>query len=427
MPRSSILLALTLIAAGTVGAPLAARESVLAQAAEGAPRVARPQQASQQFPQQPSLQVFLMTMGPGSQVWERFGHNAIWIRDTVQGTDLIYNFGMFDFGAPGFVTNFVKGRPLYWLAAFDLRTTLAQYDAAGRWIEVQELALPQERKAELAFALAENARPDNREYRYDYFLDNCSTRIRDALDAVLGGALREHTTGRLAEGNFRWHTQRSISNDRFMYLGILAGLGPRVDQPIDQWEEMFLPAKVQERVRELRVVGEDGLEVPLVLREATLLPDDTWQVEATPPDWSLRLLAVGSVLALAILSGLIHGGIGVPGRVLAGAWGTFVALGGALLLFLWLATNHVMTAWNHNLLLLSPFAIAVPWLLVRRRGEGWRRCALLAALLAVLGTTLAVAGVGQHNREIAALTTPATIAAVLVAVKLIPRRAGARR
>src|SRR5690606_8121184 len=178
MPRYRLLLALGL----AVGAPQAARGALVAQASGGEPQAAR-QQAPQASEQQPSLQVFLMTMGPGQQIWERFGHNAIWVRDTVQGIDLVYNFGMFDSFAPGFVTNFIKGRPLYWLAAFDLRTTLAQYDAARRSIEVQELALPQEQKAQLAFALAENARPDNREYRYDYFLDNCSTRIRDALDA----------------------------------------------------------------------------------------------------------------------------------------------------------------------------------------------------------------------------------------------------
>ncbi|HRP08502.1 MAG TPA: DUF4105 domain-containing protein, partial [Gemmatimonadales bacterium] len=228
MRRYSLLL-VALLAGG--------RGTVDAQASGGEPPAARQQAAD--------LQVFLMTMGPGHEVWERFGHNAIWIRDTVQGLDLIYNFGMFDSFAPGFVTNFIKGRPFYWLAAFDLRTTLAQYDAARRRIEVQELALPRSARAELAYALAENARPNNREYRYDYFLDNCSTRIRDALDAALGGALRSHAEGRPAEGNFRWHTQRSISNDPLMYLGILAGLGSRVDQPIDQWAEMFLPAKVQ--------------------------------------------------------------------------------------------------------------------------------------------------------------------------------------
>ncbi|HRP08503.1 MAG TPA: hypothetical protein PLL69_08445, partial [Gemmatimonadales bacterium] len=177
----------------------------------------------------------------------------------------------------------------------------------------------------------------------------------------------------------------------------------------------------------LRVTDDDGREVPLVVREATLLPDDTWQVEPTPPDWSLRLLGAGAMIALVILSGMLSGGIGLPGRILAGLWGTFAGLGGLLLLFLWLATNHLMTAWNYNLLLLSPLCIAVPWLLVRRRGGAWRICALLASVLAVVGAALAVAGVGQHNREIAALTTPATLAAVLVAVRLIPRRAGVRR
>lgn len=370
------------------------------------------------------LQVFLMTMGAGAQIHERFGHNAIWIRDNGTGTDLVYNFGMFDFNAPNFAWNFARGRPLYWLEASDLGRTLAGYEYFQRRVDVQELALDSRSKAELANALANNALPENREYHYDYFLDNCSTRVRDALDAVLGGALRRHTRGQPAEGNLRWHTQRSISNSAPLYLGILAALGPAVDHPLDQWDEMFLPAKLQERVRELQVTDDAGRTVPLVLREATLVDLDVHTVEAAQPDWTARLLLIGVLLALLTATGFLAGGAGVLGRVAAGTWGAVSGTGGVVLVFLWFFTDHVMTANNLNLLLITPVAFAIlPLLLSKRARPIARRLTSGYFVLVCLGTVLAAMRIGQENREIAALAAPIALTATLVALAVNRRRA----
>src|SRR5690349_5216677 len=165
-----------------------------------------------------NLQIFVMTMGPGAEVWERFGHNAIWVRDTVQHRDLVYNYGTFDFHDPNLVPRFAMGRPVYWLGVGDLEGTLREYAARQRSVDVQELDLPPIKRAEIALRLAENARPEQREYVYDYYRDNCSTRVRDVLDDALGGALRRATEGKPAEGTLRWHTHRSLANDKLMYL-----------------------------------------------------------------------------------------------------------------------------------------------------------------------------------------------------------------
>jgi hypothetical protein len=414
--RSLKLLAGIGVGLAMVVAPSVARQSVASIGTLAAPQVA-PSQAS-------GLQVFLMTMGPGQYVYERFGHNAIWIRDTVAGADLVYNYGMFDFDAPGFVWNFVKARGMYRLEALDLPTTLAQYERFQRRLEVQELALSTAQKEQLAFLLAQNALPANREYRYDYFLDNCSTRIRDILDVVLGGALRLGSEGRPAEGTLRWHTQRSVSNNPGLYLGILAGLGSRVDQPIDQWTEMFLPAKVQERVRELRVVDDRGLEVPLVIRETTLLDINRFKVEPAQPNWSLPLFGVGALLALLIATGTLQGRAGIVGKVLAGAISVVLTVGGLVLLFLWLFTNHEMSRWNANVVLFSPIALSILMLLLRR-GERVLTflvtygCAAAVAVGIVSFTPFAL----QDNRELAALIVPPFLAAALLALRLNRQRA----
>lgn len=377
-----------------------------------------------------SLQAFLMTMGPGAQVYERFGHNAIWIRDTTTGLDLVYNYGTFDFAEPGFVGRFVFGRPRYWLAASTLEATLRSYQYFQRDVMVQELALSPGKRAELAIRLAENLLPENRTYTYDYYRDNCSTRVRDMLDLILGGALRRATEGAPGEGTLRFHTQRSVSNDPPMYLGILAALGPAVDRPLDQWDEMFLPAKVQERVRELRVPDGRGGEMPLVLREDTLLAIGAFTVEATQPDWSGPLVGLGALIALASLTGMVRGAGGIPGRIVASGWLLASGVGGGILCFLWLATDHRAAAGNLNLLLLSPLALAVLPRIWRRGVPGrWSRAALTGyGASLVLGAVAALLPALSHQqmREIAATAVLAGVAAWLVArVDQLPTRAKA--
>jgi hypothetical protein len=377
------------------------------------------------------LSVALMTMGPGAEVYNRFGHNAIWIRDTVAGVDLVYNYGTYDFNEPGFVSRFVLGRPRYILAVSTLEATLQAYAGERRTVEVQELALRPEQEAELAFLLQQNALPENRQYSYDYYFDNCSTRIRDLLDQVLGGALRVATEGMPGEGTLRFHTQRMVANDPLMYLGILAAMGPAADRPLDAWGEMFLPEKVQQRLRELRVTDAEGIDVPLVAREATLLSHDEHSVLAAPPDWSLPLAGVGLALALVILVGMREDHIGWAGRIVGGLWALVAGVAGTLLAVLWFLTDHVMTTGNRNLLILSPLALVLTVLLWRRRIVQDRltfrlgRVVVALAALTLIGALLALAPSlgGQVNREIAALAVPPTLAGCWLVLRVSRRRA----
>ncbi|MBP9896907.1 MAG: DUF4105 domain-containing protein [Gemmatimonadales bacterium] len=373
-------------------------------------------------------EVYLVTMGPGETVYERYGHNAIWVRDTVDGTDIVYNYGTYDFGHSAaetarFVGRFAMGRPQYWLGTMTMGQTIEVYTHYKRDVELQQLALPAAKRIELAQLLATNALPENRVYTYDYFLDNCSTRVRDMLNRVLDGALQEATTGVPAEGSFRFHTHRSLTNDPPMYLGILLALGPAADAPLDQWGEMFLPAKLQERMRELRVPGEDGRELPLVAREVRLLEMGVYRVEAAPPTWGGWLLLVGSAAALLILTGRAEGPAGVAGRVAATVWLSLAGIGGMVLLFLWFATNHVASAWNHNLFFLTPLAFLMfgtVWSERKREAGGWgTRAAVLTIVLVGIGTVLAFFPNygGQWNLQVAALVAPPAVASALLSLR----------
>lgn len=387
-----------------------------------------PSASAQSAPPTHAPEVYLVTMGPGATVYERYGHNAIWVRDTVDGTDIVYNYGTFDFGHSAaevarFVGRFAMGRPQYWLGTMTMARTIEVYTYFKRDVDLQELALPPAKRRELAHLLATNALPENRAYTYDYFLDNCSTRVRDMLNLVLGGALQRATTGVPAEGSFRFHTHRSLTNDPPMYLGILLALGPAADAPLDQWGEMFLPAKLQERVRELRVPGEDGRELPLVKREVRLLEMGVYRVEAAPPHWGGWMLLIGACAALLILTGRAEGPAGVAGRVAATVWLVLAGIGGLVLLFLWFATNHVAAAWNHNLFFLTPLAflmLGAVWSDRRREAGGWgERAAVATLVLVAVGTVLAFFPTfsGQWNLQVAALVAPPAIASALLTLR----------
>ncbi len=393
-----------------------------------------PARGSAQAPPGTNLQVFLMTMGPGADIEERFGHNAVWIRDTVAHVDLVYNYGMFSFGRNftdliAFGARFAMGPPLYWLGYDDLDGTLQLYRSVKRNLTAQELNLTSAQRADLADRLAVNAVETNRYYLYDYFRDNCSTRVRDILDLELGGALKRATLGKPAEGTLRFHTLRSIANDKLLFVGIDAAFGPWVDRPIDQWDEMFLPAKVQQRVRELTVVGPAGTEVPLVKREISLLDMNAYHVESAPPKWGAAFFAISLLVAGLVRLAQARGRVALVGRVVGGAWMLLMGLGGLMLLFFWIFTAHIDTWANRHLLLLSPIALAlIPsfWHRGNGRQARWIPGAAMALMASVaLGALLAFLPTvtGQQTAIVAQLTALPTFVAALEMLRGWNRRA----
>jgi len=134
-----------------------------------------------------NTEVWLVTYGPGEIYWQRFGHNAIWIRDEGLGLDHVFNFGFFDFEQESFLWHFLQGRLLYFSAAQPAQSEFSQYINENRSIRAQRLALTSGQALELADYLVREVQPENRDYLYDYYLNNCSTRVRDALDLALAG------------------------------------------------------------------------------------------------------------------------------------------------------------------------------------------------------------------------------------------------
>jgi hypothetical protein len=374
--------------------------------------------------------VYLLTMGQGDQVWEKFGHDALWIHDPVGGTDQVYNYGVFDFGSPGYWGRFVKGNWIYQIAADDIYQTLAAYQYWNRTLVAQELNLSAEQKAELKAFLEWNVRPENREYRYDYFRDNCSTRIRDAIDRVLDGQLRTATEDVPTETTYRWHSRRLIADDVLAYTGLGAGLGPRADRRINAWEEMFLPGKVHDRVAELRVVNPAGGYTPLVRSEQVLYEAVGRAPEReAPPRWIPAYLLVGVVLGGLVALLAVMARRNGFGRFLFSAvtalWALLIGTGGLLLAALWALTDHQAAHRNENLFHFDPLALGLVLLLpAAAYGARWaRRPALLlaaaVAALSLLGFVLQpLPGLDQVNGEVIAMLLPVHLAVAWAARRL---------
>ena len=240
--------------------------------------------------------ISIITMSPGDPIFFRFGHNAILVRDARRKTHRVFNWGTFSFHEEGLVRKFLQGRLTYWLSIQQLSPTLAHYDSENRWLVEQELNLTPDQKLEMVRLIEQNARPENRKYRYHYYEDNCSTRVRDAIDQVLDGRLREVSKGP-ATLTYRGQTSRLVADVWWGHYFLNLAMGSYIDQPITEWEEMFVPGKVRQMLTKVETEDAEGNKVPLVKAERMLVeapsrvpPPDT------PPNRILPLLFIGLVV-----------------------------------------------------------------------------------------------------------------------------------
>jgi hypothetical protein len=373
-------------------------------------------------------QIALVTFGPGQLYWERFGHNGIIVRDSATGQSTVYNYGVFDFEDREFVVNFVRGDIQYQISAESLDDDVAMYAAEGRSITVQVLNLMPAQARSLATFLAWNARPENARYRYDYFLNNCSTKVRDALNSALGGLLERELTRKTTAHTYRFDAVRLISPDFWLGLGMDAGLGPKADRPLSLWQESFVPMELSRAIRDVMVVDARGSVRPLVKDEEIVLPGKLLSAPAAPPPLAIPFLITGLALA-ALLLWLGRKStqfLRVSFAVLTCAWWLACGLSGLVLATLWWLTDHWVTRGNENLLLLDPLCLLLPllsWTVPRAA----RWLTMLVAVIALTTPLLrAVRGLHEENLSLIALCLPVHLSLALLAWREALVRGGCR-
>jgi hypothetical protein len=315
-----------------------------------------------------SLVVSVLTMGQGEELFDRFGHQSVRVRNLTTGLDSAWNWGMYDFNSPNFIPRFLTGETRYWMAGFPSDLLIDYYRRSGRAVWEQELSLNAQEADSLLTYLRWNARPENKFYRYDYYRDNCATRLRDLIDGVLHGELKRTITG-VGHG-VTWRGETIRLADEFPIVGFAMSfaLGTPADATLSAWEEMFIPMRLRDAIRPLKVRRAGEPERPLVNRETELVPVGAYVEAPAPRSFLVGALTLGISLALAIL---LIGNAATAStaarntiRVLGVTWHFVAGVSGTLVLLAGLMTRHVFMAANTGVLLGTPVSLALMVLMI---------------------------------------------------------------
>ena len=337
------------------------------------------------------LQVALITYGPGAIYWERFGHVAIQIRDTVSGESVNFNYGVFDFDQKDFLFNFARGHMTYMMDAEATQPEVAWYIRQGRSVRRQVLDLSPAQAAQLRDYLLWNLRPENLHYRYDYFTSNCATKIRDAINRVIGDDMKAQLQAIPARLTYRQQTDRLMANRPWLMLLLDLGLSSYADRPLNAWQASFLPVELSHAVARVQVETSATASHPLVASDTLVARNRLTPPPAYPPDLTTPLALAGLGLGIVLLVlGRSHSDLAqIAFGALASIWLLLAGLAGLLMLALWGLTAHVAGWANANLLLLNPLAFLLLAAVWRQRIS---RRAHFVAWISVVLSALALAG-----------------------------------
>jgi hypothetical protein len=368
------------------------------------------------------LRVYLLTIGEGEYYWEKFGHNAIIFVDSARGTQVAYNWGVFDFREPGYLGRVIRNDLRYWVDTMHASYFVDFYRRTDRTMLLQRLNLTPA-QAQKAYDYARwNIRPENKYYRYDYFFDNCSTRIRDLLDLAFGGALKAATGERTAAvpRTYRSESLRLVDDMKVTQFGIDAALARPADKRLTVWENMFVPSRVRDAVRDLTLVDSSGRRVPAVADERVLHRSQRHAERDDAPKLWLPYLIVGLLLASELIAVAVAGLRSRPAelvfRLEVALWSFVTGLLGLVLLLGWVITQHTFWRQNENLLLLNPLSL---FLMVLAPLSFWRPkrtraaaiCAVVVAMLGALALLLkGIPAFSQDTLPLIALLLPAHFA-----------------
>jgi hypothetical protein len=373
-----------------------------------------------------SLEVSVLTFENGAILWERFGHNALVITDTLLGESRAYNWGVFDFESPDFLTRFLTGETRYWLAVWPTRAMLEEYVRLDRTARKQVLALDAVQRAALAEYVEWNALEENRYYRYDYYLDNCSTRVRDAIDRVLGGTLaRAFADVPATPRTWREETARVTDGDWPPFAGIHVALGRNADRPLTRWNEGFIPMQLAAHLTTVMIADGNGGTRPLVAQDTVLYRAQRAPLPDRAPDRRVVALLLGAGLAALVLvlgraTGTTHRVPSLAARLVMTVWyGVGGVLGTALLLAGTVTKHAPYMGSNLTLLQVHPLLLVAACVTLLAgvsarvsRALGWLTA--LVAALSVTGLVLQLTVIDQQSWPVVAVTVPVHVACALV-------------
>ncbi len=295
-----------------------------------------------------NLKITLLTCAPGEELYSTFGHTAIRVQNRAAGTDLVFNYGTFEF-SPEFYSQFIMGKLLYYLSVEDFPNFMVQYQYESRSVWEQVLQTSCEDQQKLYEALMHNAQEPNRYYRYDFLFDNCTTRAGDMIVKHAGQTVAIKNILPAKTPTFRdlIHSYLDSGGQYWSKLGIDILLGAKLDKKVSNRQAMFLP--------EYLLKGMDSASI----RNSKLVtpPQKILDLPSPLNTNSLFRPQFAFVLLIFLMVALSYAGNRWTRNVLAildFVLFFFLGLSGLLLLFMWFGTDHLMTKNNYNLLWALP-------------------------------------------------------------------------
>ena len=325
-------------------------------------------------------EISVLSIGPGYLLNDSFGHSAIRVKDPLYNFDVVYDYGRYDFEAEGFYLNFAQGKLNYMIGRTEFEDFLSFYEYQNRRVQEQQLNLSTKQKTAFYYFLTENIKPKNQSYPYDFFYNNCATKITDAIESILEDQITYLPPSTFEQDTFRNLIRSDLNQNSWGSLGIDVALGSKIDQLASVKEHLFLPKNLY-LLLENAQIGSTDLKI---VKKSKILTSSSF---VKTFDGFGSPLAILSLIAFAILFVTFRDHKNNKrSKWLDVSLFAFTGLIGLALLLLWFATDHTATSDNYNLLwAFATNLLFIPSILkTRLNNRGIKYIVFLVILLALM-------------------------------------------
>lgn len=320
--------------------------------------------------------ISVITCGPGDQLYSTFGHSAFRVFDPLQNFDKVYNYGTFDFNAPNFYLNFAKGKLTYLLSTTNFSRFLREYQYENRWVKTQQLNLSS-KEIQLVFEFLEtNAKPENRAYKYDFFYNNCSTKIEDVLKVILKDKLVFNNSHITTHKTHRDLIADYTINQKWSKFGIDLALGAVIDKEASKDDYKFLPDYIFKAIENATIKTSNGT-IPLVKKEQNILLHKPINNNNLITPFYLILILSLIIIYVTYKNYKLVKKTKIIDFLLLFITG-FI---GVLVLLLWFATTHTATYNNLNFLWAFAPNLVVSFFMLKDKQPKWTLYYFIALII----------------------------------------------
>ena len=316
----------------------------------------------------PEAEIYFLTCGPGTETYSVYGHSALRIVIPAKGSDIVYNWGVFDFSTPHFAWKFAKGGLDYMLGDSSYEAFLQDYIFENRWVISQKVNLEEDEIRNIFSLIAENLKPENIRYRYDFFYDDCSTRIRDLFEKAIGEDLLYPTDESKSLKTFRELTGEFQKGYPWMKFGVDLIMGSPGDKEASFRDRMFLPVYLQTGLSDL-LIRREGKMIPL-LSDPEVVVDSG---QPAPKEFFFKsplfIFSLILVILIAVTGLLRERKFNMILDIFLFSLFSILAV---MMIFFNFFTDHQQMRWNLNIIWLSPFIfVCLASLLLNKDWQGW--------------------------------------------------------